>query len=465
MKQFVKTLLVAALLWPVAAEAQQRVAPSNIAGLKVSFADAVRQVSPAVVNIFTTKVVQNRTNDPFFELFFGQAFPGLSRERVEQSLGSAVVVRGDGIAVTNYHVIKDASEVRVVFNDRREMPARVLDADPQMDIAVIQIQIPAGETLPFVRFGDSSGLEVGDIVLAVGNPFGVGQSVSMGIVSALGRTTAAQNAFADFIQTDAAINPGNSGGALVDSYGNLVGINSAIYTRSGGSNGIGFAVPANAVRAVVESVLITGEVRKAWFGAQGQDLSMVLAEKLGLRSPNGVLINEIYEGSPAARGGLRVGDVILGFEEQTITNTKMLDARVSSAPANSAVRLKVWREGREMLMTINLQPLPERRQEDKFTITGENPLSGYQVERITPTLAQEFSLPFNTEGVMITAIPGSAGALEFYGRGMQTGDILVAINRQEIHNLGDVREAMRRRPRSWEIIYKRGSRVFRAVLQ
>lgn len=465
MKRLLSLFLVTAALLPLEVEAQQRIAPNTLSRAKISFADAVRQVSPAVVNIYTAKVVQNRVNDPFFEMFFGQAMPGISRERVEQSLGSGVVVRADGIAVTNYHVIKDATEIRVVFNDGRELPARILDADPQMDIAVIQVQLPAGDTLPFVRFGDSSSLEVGDVVLALGNPFGVGQSVSMGIVSALGRTTAAQNAFADFIQTDAAINPGNSGGALVDSYGNLVGINSAIYTRGGGSNGIGFAVPANAVRAVVESVLMTGEVRKAWFGAQGQDLNMPLAGKLGLRSPNGVLINEIFEGSPASRGGLRIGDVILAFEDQTVTNTKMLDARVASAPATSSVRLRVWREGREIELVIPLQPLPERRQEDRFTITGDSPLAGYQVENISPTLAQEFSLPYNTEGVMITGIPNQTGGLDFYGRGMQIGDILTSINRQEIQTLNHVREAVRRRPRSWEIVYKRGSRVFRAVLQ
>ena len=456
-------LICALAAVPAVSMAQPSVAPRTQADIKVSFADVVKKVSPAVVNIYAQKVVQSQVTpfaaDPFFQMFFGeQAFPGVNREQVERSLGSGVIVRPDGLLVTNEHVVRGAQDIRIVLHDKREFSAKLIASDTMLDIAVLQIDLGTTRQLPFAEFGNSDTLEVGDVVLAIGNPFGVGQSVSMGIVSALGRTNVSDSSAANFIQTDAAINPGNSGGALVNSVGRVVGINSAIFTRSGGSNGIGFATPSNAVRAIIGSVLATGQVQHAWLGASGQDVTPVLAEKLGLSVPSGVLLNEVVPNSPATRAGLQVGDIILTVDSFEVADMKALNARIAAMPVDGHAELKIWREGAARNVVVQLAPLPERKPEDTRQVLGPNPLNGFVVENITPALAQEFRLPLNTHGVMVTGAPNQT-------LGLRLGDILLAINRRDIQNLKDLDTALDTRPRTWEIVYRRGSRVFRLFLQ
>jgi serine protease Do len=456
-------ITVLALVFSAPATANIRVGGAD---LRVSFSDVVARVSPAVVNIYANKVVQTQTSpfagDPFFQLFFGnQGIPGQVRSRVERSLGSGVIVRADGLMITNYHVIKGATDIRIIFHDRTEHTARLVNADPAADIAVMQLNLEPGETVPFIEFGDSDTLEVGDLVLAVGNPYGVGQSVSMGIVSALGRSNLGVSDAENFIQTDAAINPGNSGGALVDSNGLLMGINTAIYTKSGGHVGIGFATPANRVRNIVNSVITTGEVQRVWLGAFGQDLTADLAEQLGLKTPNGFLVNRIMDGSPAANAGLMVGDIILGVDGREVTGQRALNARLAEIPLGQRARLDVFRHGNKTSVPLVMQGLPSRRKEDQFVVTGNgHPFVGYTVEQLSPALASELGMNLEEQGVAIVALPNTLAGLTSTV-GLRVGDIVMGINRQEIKTINDLRRALETQARAWEIVYKRGTRLFR----
>jgi len=317
-------LLPLVLLVPEARAEVEREVPQSREQVMLSFAPVVRQVAPAVVNIYTKRVVSERRgfsplfNDPLFKRFFGEDFGfGMPRERVQNSLGSGVIVAPDGLIVTNYHVIKGAAEIRVVLADRREFAAELVLEDKQTDLSVLRID-PQGEALPVIELKDSDSIEVGDLVLAIGNPFGVGQTVTSGIVSALARTQAGISDYSFFIQTDAAINPGNSGGALVTLDGRLIGINTAIFSRSGGSIGIGFAIPANMVRTVVASAAGGNALVRPWTGLIGQTVNSDLAEAFGLTRPGGVIVSKVHPNGPAARAGLRKGDVITSVDGQTV---------------------------------------------------------------------------------------------------------------------------------------------------
>ncbi|MCC7167320.1 MAG: trypsin-like peptidase domain-containing protein, partial [Rhodospirillales bacterium] len=300
--------IVALALFALAAlPAWAQSVPQSRDQIRLSFAPLAKQTAPAVVNIYTRKVVQTRQvvspfmNDPFFQRFFGEQFGmGMPQERIQRSLGSGVIVGAEGVIVTNHHVIKDSDEITVVLSDRREFEAQLVGSDERTDLAVLRIQTK-GEKLPALDWGDSDALEVGDLVLAIGNPFGVGQTVTSGIVSALARTTAGITDFQFFIQTDAAINPGNSGGALITMDGKLVGINTAIYSRDGGSNGIGFAIPAAMGRSVVGGILATGKPIRPWLGAAGQTVTAEIAQSLGLAKPMGVFVNNLHPGGPAEK--------------------------------------------------------------------------------------------------------------------------------------------------------------------
>src|SRR5579883_1684512 len=302
--------------------------PKSREAIRLSFAPIVKQAAPAVVNVFSRRVVRTSASpfadDPFFRRFFGDRSPfGIPQDRVQNSLGSGVIVDPDGLIVTNHHVIQDAQEITVVLPDRREFEAKVLRSDERTDLAVLKVD-PKGERLPTLPIGDSDSLQVGDLVLAIGNPFGVGQTVTSGIVSGLARTAVGIGDFRSFIQTDAAINPGNSGGALIDLDGRLVGINTAIFSRSGGSIGIGFAIPTNMVRIVLQAASNGGRIVRPWLGASGQGVTADLAASLGLPRPEGVLLKEVVPGSPAAQAGLRVGDVVLAIEGHEIEDTESL---------------------------------------------------------------------------------------------------------------------------------------------
>jgi len=310
----------------------------------VSYAGAVNMAAPAVVNVYTTKIHRQSIspifNDPFFRHLFGDALRGQTRERIENSLGSGVIVDSKGYIVTNNHVIADADQINVVLNDGKSLEATVVGTDPDSDIAVLKVD---SRKLPTITIGDSSILQVGDVVLAIGNPFGVGQTVTMGIVSATGRNQLGINNFENFIQTDAAINPGNSGGALIDAHGRLVGINTAIFSKTGGSQGIGFAIPVDMVRGIMKQLVETGKVSRGWLGLGGQDVTAALAESFGLKDVQGVLISNVFRGAAADRAGLRPGDVITMIDDHKITSAFDVVNAIGTRPPGSEVIIRGWR--------------------------------------------------------------------------------------------------------------------------
>lgn len=325
----------------------------------VSYADAVGQAAPAVVNIFTTKVVEQRINplfdDPFFRRFFGDS--AAPRRRMENSLGSGVIVSKSGYLLTNYHVINGADEILVALKDGRSIEATVVGTDPESDLAVLSISL---EDLPAINLGASEQIRVGDVVMAIGNPFGVGQTVTMGIVSATGRSQLGINTFEDFIQTDAAINPGNSGGALIDARGNLVGINTAIFSRSGGSQGIGFAIPVAVARQVLKQILQFGHVVRGWLGVEPQDISRQLAESFGMDDTHGVLIAGVLRNGPADRAGITPGDVILRINDKPIADARELLNTIAGTEPETKIKVEILRQGRnlELKARVTQRPAP-----------------------------------------------------------------------------------------------------------
>lgn len=335
------------------------------AGAAGSYRLAAQRAMPSVVNVFTSKqseqTVDPRQNDPLFRHFFGDQ-PDETPQR-ENSLGSGVIVSPQGLILTNHHVVETADEIEVALADGRTLPAKVVGTDPDTDLAVIKVD---ARDLPAITFGRSDQLIVGDIVLAIGNPFGVGQTVTQGIVSALGRNHLGINTFENFIQTDAPINPGNSGGALVDIEGHLVGVNSAIYSRSGGSMGIGFAIPVSLARQVMEQIVRQGSVTRGWIGVEAQDISPELAESFHLKEVRGALIAGILRGGPADRGGMRPGDILVEINGRKVLDTSGMLNLISSLKPNSAATLKVVREGAEKTInaTIGRRPKPEAAQQD-----------------------------------------------------------------------------------------------------
>ena len=439
----------------------------NGAGLRVSFSDTVKATSPAVVNIYTEKLVTTRTrnqlfNEPFFGQFFDGAMPGSLKNKVERSLGSGVIVTADGYLISNHHVVNGSKSIKVVFNDGRELEAEVIASDDKTDIAILKIAVAEGETLPFIEFSDSDTLEVGDVVLALGNPYGVGQSVSMGIISATGRHNIGSGGYENFIQTDAAINPGSSGGALVDSAGMLVGINTAIFTKTGGSQGIAFAIPSNSVRVLLNSVLATGKITRPWFGANGQDVTEALATQLQLPKTEGVLVNEIVENSPASGANLQIGDIILEFAGHQIVDQKDLDLRIYGSYVGEIYTLKVWREGQEYATQVKLGALPDRLIDKQYTPMGSHPLSGFTFEPLSPALNDELGLPYNRKGIAVVDMPEKS---RFGLANIQKGDVVVSINNTDIEDMQDLQRALSRRPKQWDIIARRGEGTVKFRIQ
>ena len=344
----------------------QQVNGSTLAGTNNSFADAAKQAIPAVVNIFTQKQVRGPrnpfTDDPVFRHFFGDRFD--PRPREVSNLGSGVIASSNGYILTNHHVVDGAEEIQVALADGRTVPAQVVGADPETDLAVLKI---SADKLPAITFGQSDGLRVGDWVLAIGNPFGVGQTVTLGIVSALGRTHLGINTFENFIQTDAAINPGNSGGALVDGAGNLVGINSAIYSRTGGSQGIGFAIPVSLAKQVMEQIIRDGGVTRGWVGIEVQDLSPELAESFDLSATEGALIAGVLKGGPADRGGVKPGDVLLNVNGKAVEDSSSLLNLIAALKPGEQAMLAVSRKKQTMEFSVKVEkrpPQPRQAEEE-----------------------------------------------------------------------------------------------------
>ncbi len=438
--------------------------PASREAIRLTFAPVVKKAAPAVVNVYVRHRVRRSyhplLDDPFFRRFFGGGF-GLPRERVESSLGSGVIVSPEGIVVTNHHVIKgrgDAS-IKVALADRREFPADVILKDERTDLAVLRIRAP-GVRFPYLTFRDSDTLEVGDLVLAIGNPFGVGQTVTSGIVSALARTQLGITDYQFFIQTDAAINPGNSGGALVDVDGKLVGINTAIYSKTGGSIGIGFAIPANMVRLVVRSALTEGRVVRPWFGAGLQAVSRDLAEALGLDRPAGALVTHVRPGSPAAEAGIRAGDVITAVGGRPVADPKAFAYRFTTRNLGGAVRLDVIRNGRKRQFQVALRAAPETVPRNVRLLRGYHPLAGARVANLSPALAEEISLDTDQGVVILDILPDSdAEAI-----GFRPHDIILRVNGRDVARVRD----LIRRLKAWrgrgQITIKRGKRVVRLLI-
>ncbi len=424
----------------------QTVQPRSDLDLRATYAPVVEATAPAVVNIYTRRTVRTRSrslfDDPFFRQFFGDVAPGPTRERVQSSLGSGVIVDAGGVVVTNNHVIENMDEIRVVLADRREYEAEVLLTDPQTDLAILRIE--ADEPLPALTFADSDEALVGDIVLAIGNPFGVGQTVTSGIVSALSRTNVSVSDFQFFIQTDAAINPGNSGGALVDVDGRLLGVNTAIYSRSGGSNGIGFAIPGNLVRRVVASAL-GGDtmVRRPWLGVIGSDVDARIASAIGLDRPKGALISQIYPGGPADRAGLKESDVILSIDGQDVMSGEALRYRPATGEEGDRVELVYLREGKERTARARLAYPPESPDRDETLLTGDHQLSGATIANLSPALAEELGRSPFEEGVIVVGIAPNSIARRYR---LRQGSVIVAIDDNETENVSDVERALRGGP-------------------
>ncbi len=429
--------------------------PSSMGQVQLTFAPVVKRIAPAVVNVYARSVTQVQVNplfsDPFFSQFFG-ATPEM-RQRVQQSLGSGVIVRADGLILTNNHVVEGGTDIVVALNDKREFKAKVLTADPRTDLAVLKIDTK-GERLPTVPFGDSDAVQVGDLVLAIGDPFGVGQTVTMGIVSALARTQGSANDYQFFIQTDAAINPGNSGGALVTTDGKLAGINTAIYSRSGGNIGIGFAIPANLARRVVEGVEGGGGVHLAWIGANGQPVTSAISESMGLARPGGVLVKDIYPGGPLANAGVKIGDVVLSVDGADVDDMQALNYRIATHKPGDSVKVRVETGKNARDVNVALVLPPENPPREVTVIAGRSPLTGAKVENLSPAAALDLQTDLLAKGVAIVSINPNSYSGNY---GFQPGDIVRSVNGAAINRVGDLGHALDS-ANHWDLVIERGNR-------
>ena len=454
-------VLLLSLLAATPLAAQERRVPQSPAELRLSYAPIVQRVQPAVVNVYAAKVVQNRNpflDDPIFRRFFG--VPGQQPEQMQRSLGSGVMVDASGLVVTNVHVIEGADEVKVSLSDKREFEAEIVLKDSRTDLAVLRLK-GTRETFPTLDLANSDDLLVGDVVLAIGNPFGVGQTVTHGIVSALARTQVGITDYQFFIQTDAAINPGNSGGALVDMTGRLVGINTAIYSKSGGSQGIGFAIPANMVRVVVASAKSGGKaVKRPWLGARLQAVTPEIAESLGLRSPTGALVASVVPNSPAAKAGIKSSDLIVSIDGQTVDDPNAFDYRFATRPLGGNAQIEVQRSGKPVKVAVALETAPDTGR-NEMVINGRSPFQGAKVANISPAVADELHLDADTEGVVVLE-PGDGTTAANVG--FQKGDVIMAVNNQKIAKTADLDKASRESARIWRITVLRGGQQINVTL-
>lgn len=428
--------------------------PADAAAMKQSFSPVVKKAAPAVVNVASRRVVQRRV-DPFWDFFMGGGGGG---SQVQGSLGSGAIVRADGVIITNHHNIDGMSDITVQLADRREFPAVVLLDDPRADLAVLKIDTK-GEKLPVMAIDDQEQLEVGDLVLALGNPFGVGQTVTNGIVSALARTDVGEANFGSYIQTDAAINPGNSGGPLVDMDGDLVGINTFIISRSGSSSGVGFAIPARVVRQVVGAALGGGHsIVRPWLGVKGQAVNGEIAKSLGMTTPRGVLVAQVYPGSSADRAGLKEGDVILSIDGQPVNDEGGGAFAIGTHKLGDRVPMQIRRGDREQTITVRAEAAPETPPRDERTLSGNNPFNGATVLNLSPAVAQDLGVdPFAGRGALVSKIgPGYAG------NWMRPGDFVRSVNGRQINTVADLASAIVGRAAGWNVTIERGGQLIQA---
>ncbi|MBI1393710.1 MAG: Do family serine endopeptidase [Alphaproteobacteria bacterium] len=434
----------------------QRVPPGSIGEVKMSFAPIVDAAAPAVVNVFTKRQVSRTTGDPFFDRFLGI---GASEQT---SLGSGVIVSPDGLIVTNNHVIENMTEIKVVFVDRREFEAEVLLTDPQTDLAVLRIK--ADEPLPFLEFANSDAAEVGDMVLAIGNPFGVGQTVTSGIVSALARTSVSAGRrsagsgsdYQYFIQTDAAINPGNSGGALVDSDGRLLGVNTAIYSRSGGSDGVGFAVPSSLVRQVIATATNGGSVHRPWVSAATDSVQATLASALGLDRPVGAIVNEVYPGGALDNAGIRAGDIIIKVADEPILDSETLRYRFGVQEPGAQADITFVRDGVQRRAKITFELAPDRPDSAEVLLEGGHPMAGVAVANLSPRFNEEQGFDPLLRGVVVTDAPARSFAAR---RGLRRGFRILGVNGKRVETVEDLMELLESARQRWDIEVDLGNRI------
>ena len=427
--------------------ATDQVVPESQAQMQLSFAPVVREAAPAVVNVYTSRTVRQRVS----------FFSNRTREREQNSLGSGVIVDPSGVIVTNNHVVQGADELRVVLNDRREYEAEILLTDEASDLAVLKVNTE--EPLPVLPFDMGGDGEVGDLVLAIGNPFGVGQTVTSGIISALARTDVGESDFASFIQTDAAINPGNSGGALVNMDGELIGVNTMIFSRSGGSNGIGFAIPVDLVSRVVDTALSEGELIRPWLGARLQPVTSDLAQAFGLDRPRGALINEIYPNAAADDAGLRQGDIVLAVDGHEVNNDSGTRFRLATHAAGDDAEFTILRDGRQVTLDVPVLPAPGVADPDPFLPEGANPFVGASLLELSPAFNQAVGIDAFEEGLVISNIQRRSLAANF---GFRPGDRVVELGGRNISDLYDFEDALARMDgqENWPIsVVRRGRRI------
>lgn len=470
--KFLYTILIISLmLMPFSTAPAQAEQPANISSESIdhltktgrAMAEVAEAVKPAIVNIATVKTEQIMDTplnplleDPFFRRFFGDRFRQREapRERKSISLGSGVIVSQNGYILTNNHVIKNAVKIKVLLSDKREFNGKIIGTDPKTDLSVIKIE---AENLATLKMGNSDEMKVGEIVLAVGNPFGLNQTITMGIVSAVGRANVGIADYEDFIQTDAAINPGNSGGALVNAKGELIGINTAIFSTTGGFQGIGFSIPSNMAKSVMDSLISKGKVIRGWLGVSIQGITPELAKQFGLDKDYGTLVADVVEGSPAEKGGLMRGDVIIEFNGKAVNEPYNLRNIVSSTLPSQEVEFKVIRDGEILTLTVTIGELPS--EEQKTTTKYKNALRGISVQDLTPDIYRQLNLPEKIRGIVITDIEqGSPSESR-----LVPGDIILEINRRAISSLDDYESIVSKIKPDKDIlllVFRRGSTIF-----
>jgi serine protease Do len=430
----------APILAPAPATTMQGAPPAT------SYAPVIKEVLPEVVSVSSSKMVRRTSsqmnpfsNDPLFQQFFGNQAPNFQQPQPEreQGLGSGVIIGTNGYIITNNHVVDGATDIKVYLKDKREFQGHVVGTDAKSDIAVLKID---ANNLPAIPMGDSSKVQVGDLVFAVGDPFGVGQTVTMGIVSAKGRAGLGIEDYEDFIQTDASINPGNSGGALIDSRGELIGINTAILSKTGGSQGIGFAIPVNLARHDMEEIISHGRVVRGWLGATIQDVTPAMAKAFGMPAPGGALIADVSPNSPAAEAGLKQGDIILGMNGQPIADSSSLRLQVSESAPGSSIPLMVRRGTSTLNLTAKLRELPNDPGKPTESAEKADSERGIQVGELTSGLKQQLQLSNDADGVVVTHLNSNSLAAD---AGIQRGDVIEEVDHHAVSNVSDFEQAMR----------------------
>jgi serine protease Do len=462
-------LLTADLFSSGSAYAKDKVISQESSKLLGKLSDALAEVAevarPAVVNISTTSTVTmednpsgNMFNDPFFRRFFGDQFDhGQKRKFKSSALGSGVIISADGYILTNNHVVKSADEIKVILYDKREFKGKIVGTDPRTDLAVVKIQ---AKDLSTIKIGESGKLKTGDVVLAIGNPFGLNQTITMGIVSAVGRSNIGLADFEDFIQTDAAINPGNSGGALVNTNGELVGINTAIFSTSGGYMGIGFAIPSDMARSVMDSIIKHGKVIRGWLGVSIQNLTPEIAKSLGMKETAGALVGGVEKDSPADKAGMKRGDLIIQFSGRKVEDSTGLRNMVSGSAPGTKAEIKVVRDGKEQTLTVTLGEFQEKITAKK--IEYNNALKGITVQELTPSLRDRMGLPENVNGVIIANISEDSPAQE----ALQMHDVIMEVNRKAITNFSDYDQAVSKigeKDSVLLLIYRDGASIYISI--